>query len=75
MKDTERGMEITLQVGSEFRIKKTGEISIDNPELELTHSPAAADAVISYRFDAQSGDHVVRLLRPVAEKHSMKAHS
>ena len=57
---------IPLQVGSEVRIKRDGQISIDNPTLELEPSDALADAVLSYRFDRQTGDHILRLLEPLA---------
>lgn len=43
---------ISLQVGSELRIKNNGDIAIDNPELELAGDDRAADAVLVYRFDA-----------------------
>lgn len=66
--------EITLQVGSELRIKTSGEIVIDNPELELTHAPAAADAVISYRRDPDNGDIVLRLLKPVSHQTAAQGH-
>ena len=44
---------ISLQVGSELRIKNNGDIVIDNPELELAADDRAADAVLVYRFDAK----------------------
>jgi hypothetical protein len=59
---------IPMQVGTEFRIRNNGDIILDNPELELAADPAAADAVLSYRFDSDSGEHVLRLLEPVAER-------
>jgi hypothetical protein len=59
---------IPMQVGTEFRIRNNGDIILDNPELELAADPAAADAILSYRFDAQSGEHILRLLEPVAER-------
>ena len=62
---------ISLQVGSELRI---GDIVIDNPELELAADDRAADAVLVYRFDAKAGEHVLRLLDPVADHRHMKAH-
>jgi hypothetical protein len=37
---------ISLQVGSELRIKNNGDIVIDNPELELAADDRAADAVL-----------------------------
>lgn len=59
---------IPMQVGTEFRIRNNGDIILDNPELELAADPAAADAVLSYRFDTESGEHILRLLEPVAER-------
>lgn len=59
---------IPMQVGTEFRIRNNGDIILDNPELELAADSAAADAVLSYRFDAESGEHILRLLEPVAER-------
>jgi hypothetical protein len=57
---------IVLQVGSELRINNNGDIVIDNPELELADDDGAADAVLMYRLDPQRGEHVLRLLEPVA---------
>jgi hypothetical protein len=54
---------IPLQVGSELRIRRDGQISIDNPTLELEPSDALADAVLSY---CQTGDHILRLIEPLA---------
>jgi hypothetical protein len=34
----------------------------------LAEDTAAADAVFSYRFDPESGEHILRLLDPVAER-------
>jgi hypothetical protein len=59
---------IPIQVGTEFRIGNNGDIILDNPELELAADTTAADAVLSYRFDPQSGEHILRLLYPVAER-------
>jgi hypothetical protein len=59
---------IPMQVGTEFRIRNNGDIILDNPELELAADPSAADAVLSYRFNPQSGEHVLRLIDPVAER-------
>lgn len=59
---------IPMQVGTELRIRKNGDIVLDNPELELAADTTAADAVLSYRFDAESGEHILRLLEPVAER-------
>lgn len=65
---------ISLQVGPELRIKNNGDIVIDNPELELAADDRAADAVLVYRFDARAGEHVLRLLDPVADHRHLKAH-
>jgi hypothetical protein len=37
---------ISLQVGSELRIRNNGDIVIDNPELELVNEDRAADATL-----------------------------
>ena len=65
---------ISLQVGAELRIKNNGDIVIDNPELELAADDRAADAVLVYRFDPKAGEHVLRLLDPVADHRHVKAH-
>jgi len=74
MKTERSGMNIPLQVGSELRIKNNGEIVVDNPELELAEDTSAADAVLSYRFDAKSGEHILRLLEPTADHQHLKVH-
>ena len=74
MKNAQEGLRIPLQVGTELRIKKNGELSVDNPELELAQNLSAADAVLSYRFDAASGDHILRLLDPVADHQHVQTH-
>jgi hypothetical protein len=68
MAENRTEIRIPMQVGTEFRIRNNGDIILDNPELELAADIAAADAVLSYRFDAQSGEHILRLLDPVAER-------
>jgi hypothetical protein len=65
---------ITLQVGSEVRIKNNGDIVIDNPELELAGEDRAADALLIYRFDPKAGEHILRLLDPVADRQHQKVH-
>ena len=65
---------IPLQVGSEFRIKNNGDIVLGNPELELASDTAAADAVLLYRFEPQSGEHVLRLVNPVADHRHIQSH-
>jgi hypothetical protein len=67
-------MRVPLQVGSELRIKNNGEVTIDNPEIELAQQEAAADAVLSYRFDKATGEHVLRLIDPVADRKHLKVH-
>jgi hypothetical protein len=62
----ESGTKIVLQVGSELRVSNNGDITMDNPELELLGEDRAADAVLLYRFDPKAGTHVFRLLDPVA---------
>jgi hypothetical protein len=59
---------IPLQVGSELRIRNDGELSVSNPTLEAEPALDAADAVLDYRFDPQTGEHVLRLVRPVTGK-------
>ncbi len=65
-------MQIPMQVGAELRIKKDGSITVDNPEIELPGSDA--DALLSYRFDAQTGEHILRLLDPVADHKHLRKH-
>lgn len=55
---------IPLQTGSELRIRNSGEISVGNPTLETQHSTNTADAVLEYRFDSHTGEHVIRLVEP-----------
>jgi hypothetical protein len=62
----ENGTKIVLQVGSELRVSNSGDITLDNPELELLGEDRAADAMLLYRFDPKAGTHVFRLLDPVA---------
>lgn len=70
--DTE--MEIVIQVGSEVRIKNNGEVIVDNPELELAEEEKAADAVLWYRFDSKAGEHIFRLVKPIADRKHMRTH-
>ena len=65
---------ISLQVGSELRIRNNGDTVIDNPELELASDDRAADAVLIYRFDEKAGEHILRLLDPVADRQHLKTH-
>jgi hypothetical protein len=66
MTSERNAIKIPMQVGSELRIKKTGEIAVSNPEVEVALTDVAADAVLSYRLDPDSGEHVITLLKPVA---------
>lgn len=57
---------IPLQVHTELRIKKNGEIAVSNPSVGLGPNDLAASAVISYRFDDQTGEHIIRLEEPMS---------
>lgn len=70
----ENEIKIPLQVGSELRIKNNGDVVIDNPELELVGDDRAADAVLMYRFDPTAGEHVIRLVEPVADHGHLRDH-
>jgi len=59
---------IPMQVGSELRIRNSGEISVSNPTVEAEPALDAADAVLDYRFDAQTGEHVIRLRTPLSAR-------
>ena len=65
---------ISLQVGTELRIRNNGDIVIDNPEFELVNEDRAADATLIYRFDEKAGEHILRLLDPVADHRHLKTH-
>lgn len=67
-------MKIVLQVGAELRINNKGEVMMSNPELELASEARAADAVLLYRFDPRAGEHVLRLVDPVADHEHIKVH-
>jgi hypothetical protein len=73
MKNTQEEL-IPLQVGSELRIRNDGEIRLGNPELEVARIRSAADAVLSYRFDPETGEHIIRLLDPVADHQHLRVH-
>ena len=60
-------MSVVLQVGSEFRVSNNGELILGNPELELSQDTRAADATLMYRYDAAKGEHIFRLVDPVAD--------
>jgi len=59
-------------VGSELRISKNCELRVSSPTLEVMsddHGQAldsehAFDAVLDYRFDPETAEHVIRLLSP-----------
>ena len=68
------GMKIVLQVGAELRIRNNGDVTMDNPELELAADDRAADAVLLYRFDEDTREHVLRLVEPVADHKHVKVH-
>ena len=57
---------IPLQVGSELRIRNNGEVNVSNPTVEGAPALDAADAVLDYRYDPETGEHVLRLWRPLA---------
>lgn len=67
-------MKIVLQVGSTVRIRNNGDVVIDNPEIELAREDRAADAVLLYHFDPTTGEHIFRLLDPVADHQHIKRH-
>ena len=74
MKQEREELRIPMQVGSELRIKNDGAIVVDNPELELALDEKAADAMLSYRYDAKQGVHILRLLDPVADHQHIRLH-
>jgi hypothetical protein len=74
MKTETESLRIPMQVGSALRIKNTGAVVVDNPEVELAETPSAADAVLSYRFDPQTGEHILTLLEPVANWKHLREH-
>ena len=74
MSHQEDDLRIPLQVGSELRIKNSGEVVVSNPELELAAEQLAADAVLSYRFDEANHEHVLRLIDPVADHRHLAGH-
>ena len=68
------GTKIVLQVGAELRVRNNGDVIMDNPALELASEDGAADAVLLYSFDPKAGEHVFRLLDPVADHKHTKVH-
>ena len=67
-------MLIPMQVGAELRIKQSGEVVVDNPEIEMAEDRASADAVLSYRFDRDAGEYILRLVTPVADHKHQREH-
>jgi hypothetical protein len=67
-------IQIPLQVGSELRIKNNGDLTLGNPQLELAGDTSAADAVLLYRLDPRSGEHILHLLDPVADHEHLRSH-
>ncbi len=57
---------IPMQVHTEVRITRKGEIAVSNPSVGLAPNDLAASAVISYRFDEATGDHIIRLEEPMS---------
>lgn len=57
---------IPMQIHTELRIKKNGEIGVSNPSVGLGPNDLAASAVVSYRFDDATGEHVIRLEEPLS---------
>lgn len=74
MNNDQGELTIPLQVGTELRIKNNGEISVENPEVELAGHTGAADAVLSYRSDPRSREHILRLLDPIANRRHLRVH-
>lgn len=63
---------IPLQVGSELRIRNTGEIILGNPTAEGEPALDAADAVLDYRFDQHTGEHIIKLVQPTSLRSSRR---
>jgi hypothetical protein len=61
---------IPLQVHSEVRIRRNGEIAVSNPSVGFAPNDLAASAVISYRYDEAAGEHVIRLEEPMSHDRS-----
>jgi hypothetical protein len=74
MATNNEGTRIVLQLGAELRVRNNGDVIMDNPELVLAEEDGAADAVLLYRFDAKAGEHIFRLLDPVANHQHTKVH-
>jgi hypothetical protein len=63
---------IPMQVGSELRIRNNGELSVGNPTVEGAPALESADAVLDYRFDPNTGEHVIRLIQPTARRRAAR---
>jgi hypothetical protein len=74
MKSNANETKIVMRVGSSVRIKNNGDIVLDNPELELVGEDNAADAILIYRFDPAAGEHIIRLVEPIADHQYLKTH-
>ncbi len=59
---------IPLQVGSELRISNRGELIINNPTVEAEPALDVASAVLDYRFDEKTGEHILRLIEPTRRR-------
>ncbi len=57
---------IPMQIGTEVRIKASGELAVSNPETEIQPSEAAASAILTYYRDPQTGEHVIGLAKPLS---------
>jgi hypothetical protein len=58
----------------ELRIRNNGDVTMDNPELELAADDTAPDAVLLYRFDEDTRERVLGLVEPVADHKHVKVH-
>jgi hypothetical protein len=63
---------IPMQVGSELRIRNNGELTVGNPPVEGAPALESADAVLDYRFDPNTGEHVIRLTQPTTRRRAQK---
>lgn len=68
-----RATRIPMQIHTELRIKKTGEIAVSNPSVGFGPNDLAASAVVSYRFDETTGEHVIRLEEPLSHDRNQVA--
>lgn len=57
---------VPMQIHTEIRLKKTGEISVSNPVVGFGPNDLAASAVVSHRFDEATGEHIIRLEEPLS---------